>query len=425
MRSEDAAGGAKPFVIAKGRVAFAWEQVKANRGAAGVDGVELAEFEDRLEDHLYRVWNRMSSGSYFPDPVRGVDIPKGDRVGSTRRLGVPTVADRVAQTVAVGFLEPIVERIFHEDSYGYRPGRGPLDAVGTARRRCWRFDWVIDLDIRAFFDSVDHDLMRKALAAHLPHELRWIGLYVDRWMSAAVVEPDGTLAERSRGLAQGGPISPMLANLYLHYGFDQWMAKKFPDAPFERFADDAVVHCRSKGEAERVLVALAERMRQIGLELHADKTRIVYCADSNRRRGKGEQTRFDFLGFTFCAREARSKNGRVFRSFLPAVSDAALKRIGREVRSWQIHRHTDVSTEEVAEFIGPKIRGWAAYYGAFYPTRLYRIWRRINWYLIRWVRVKYEHLRTWRAAKRAWAQVTDAHPDMFPHWRWTIDTQRV
>jgi RNA-directed DNA polymerase len=417
--------GAKPFVIAKGRVAFAWEQVRSNRGAAGVDGVELAEFEADLEGNLYRIWNRMSSGSYFPPPVRGVDIPKDGGSGATRRLGIPTVADRVAQTVAVGFLEPIVERIFHGDSYGYRPGRGPLDAVAVARRRCWDRDWVIDLDIRAFFDSVDHGLMGKALAAQLPHELRWIGLYADRWMKAAMVNPDGSETERVHGVPQGGPISPLLANLYLHYGFDTWLAQTFPGVEFERFADDALIHCATRFQAQRVLAALAERMGEIGLELHPDKTRIVYCADANRRRGRDEDTRFDFLGFTFCARDAKNARGQTFRSFLPAASDKAMKRMGKVVRSWKIHTRTDLSSEDIAEFVGPVIRGWMSYYGAFYPTRLMRLLTRINYYLIRWVRAKYRHLRRWNDARRAWKRVTASRPDLFPHWKVVTSTHRV
>jgi group II intron reverse transcriptase/maturase len=423
LRSEETV---KPFNIVKGCVAFAFERVKANRGAAGVDGVEIGAFEKDLENNLFKVWNRMSSGSYFPQPVRGVDIPKSDGKG-TRRLGVPTVADRVAQTVAVEYLEPILERVFLDGSYGYRPGRGALDAVAVARRRCWEFDWVIDLDIKAFFDSVDHDLMRTALDRHVPHELRWIGLYVDRWMSAAMVEPGGATVVRERGVPQGGPISPVLANLFLHYAFDVWLEREFPGVAWERYADDALIHCRTRGQAEKVWAALGERMGEVGLALHPGKTRIVYCADSNRRGGggSGEATSFDFLGFTFRARDAENKHGQYFRSFLPAASDAAMKRMGKTVRGWKLHTLTDLSQEDIAAWIGPVIQGWIAYYGRFYPSRLMRLLNRINYYLIRWVRAKYRHLRRWDDATRAWKRVTATYPNLFPHWKIVTSTYRV
>lgn len=284
---------------------------------------------------------------------------------------------------------------------------------------------MIDLDIKAFFDMVNHDLMNKALAAVLPHELRWIGLYADRWMKAAMIAPDGTETERNRGVQQGGPASPVLANLYLHYGFDTWLAREFPAVEFERFADDALIHCATRGQAEQVLAALEERMRQIGLELHPDKTRIVYCADANRRRGQEEHTRFDFLGFTFRARDAKNKHGQIFRSFLPAASDKAMKWMGKTVRSWQLHRRTDLSQDELAEWISPVIRGWMSYYGAFYPARLMRLLTRINYYLIRWVRAKYRHLRRWTDARRAWKRVTAQRPDLFPHWEMVMSSYRI
>ena len=282
---------AKPYDIPKRLVWEAYQRVRANRGAAGVDGVSLAAFEKDLKGNLYKVWNRMSSGSYHPPPVRLVEIPKDN--GSTRPLGIPTIADRVAQTVVKMVLEPLVEPQFHRDSYGYRPGRSALDAVGRARQRCWDTDWVIDLDIRAFFDSIPHDLVERAVAYHT--DVAWVRLYIGRWLRAPVERPDGTLMERIKGTPQGGVVSPLLANLFLHYAFDLWMQRNYPGIRWERYADDAIVHCRSEVEARSVLEAIRSRFAECGLELHAEKTKIVYCKDDDRR-GKHEHIKFDFLG---------------------------------------------------------------------------------------------------------------------------------
>ncbi|MCA1708686.1 MAG: group II intron reverse transcriptase/maturase, partial [Actinobacteria bacterium] len=269
----------KSHVIAKQVVWGAWLKVKKNGGAAGADGVTIEQFEERARDNLYKLWNRMSSGSYFPGPVRAVEIPKK---GGTRVLGIPNIVDRVAQTVAVMVLEPNVEKVFHEDSYGYRPGRSPLDAVAACRKRCWDMNWVVDMDVKAFFDSVSWDLTLKAVACHT--DQKWILLYVERWLKAPMLMPDGTLTERTQGTPQGGPISPLLANLFLHYGFDRWMAREYPGCPFERFADDAVIHCVTERQALEVRDAVGRRFADIGLSLHPDKTKIVFCRDGKRRR---------------------------------------------------------------------------------------------------------------------------------------------
>ena len=322
----------KPFAISKRLVWEAWRRVKANRGAAGVDEESILAFEANLKANLYKVWNRMSSGSYIPPPVRAVEIPK--KSGGSRMLGVPTVADRVAQTVAYLYLEPEVEPVFHRDSYGYRPGRSAHDALGTCRQRCWRYDWVLDLDLKSFFDSLDHSLVLKAVAHHT--NLRWILLYVERWLKAPLQLEDGTLRQRDRGSPQGSAISPVLANIFLHYALDMWLGREFPDVPFERYADDAILHCESKQQAQIVLDAIVERLAQVGLELNLDKTRIVYCKDSNRT-GSHEHEQFTFLGYTFRPRLARSRAGVKFVSFLPAVSDDAAKAIRRRVKRWRLH----------------------------------------------------------------------------------------
>ena len=406
--------GAKSFDISKWVVWEAYRKVKANRGAAGVDEESIAEFEGDLKGNLYKLWNRMSSGTYFPPPVLAVQIPKAGGNG-VRTLGVPTVSDRIAQTVVRLYLEPVVEPIFHPDSYGYRPGRSALDAVEACRRRCWSKDWVIDLDIRAFFDSLDHELILKAVAAHTRQ--RWILLYLRRWLQAPLQRQDGTLVQRDRGTAQGSAISPLLANLFLHYALDRWLAAQFPAVSFERYADDAVVHCVSKAQAETVLGAIADRMAQVGLELHPDKTRIVYCKDGTRR-GWHEHERFNFLGFTFRPRLAKSKHGNFFVSFLPAVSDDAQKTIGREIRRWRINRRSDKTITDLARFINPIVQGWINYYGRFYKSGLYPLLRRINEYLLRWATRKYKRLRGHLLRAVRWLRsVARREPALFAHWR--------
>ena len=403
---------AKPFDISKWEVWQAYEKVKANKGAPGVDGVDLAGFETDLQGNLYKIWNRMSSGSYFPPAVKAVEIPK-PHGGGIRVLGVPTVADRIAQTVAASRLEEMVEPIFHPDSYGYRPRRSALDAVGTCRQRCWKYDWVIDLDVQKFFDSVPWDLVIKAVQAHADQP--WVLLYARRWLAAPLQQPDGTLQRRDRGTPQGSAISPVLANLFLHYAFDAWMAREFPAIPFERYADDAVVHCVSERQAQHVRHAIANRMESVGLRLHPDKTRIVYCQDQNRR-GSAEHTSFTFLGYTFRARGARNRHGVVFTSFLPAVSKEALKKMGQVVRRWQLQRRTDLSFTDLARMINPVVRGWMRYYGAFYHTALTTFLARINTYLVRWIRKKYKRFRGLRTAMRAWQRAVARYPGLFAHW---------
>ncbi|GAA0903471.1 group II intron reverse transcriptase/maturase [Virgisporangium aurantiacum] len=404
----------KPFEISKRAVWEAWEKVKANKGAPGVDGKSIAEFEKDLKGNLYKIWNRMSSGSYFPPPVRAVEIPKAHGVG-TRILGVPTVADRVAQTVVAMDLEKRVEPIFHPDSYGYRPNRSALDAVAVCRQRCWKTDWVIDLDIRKFFDSVPHDLMVKAVEANT--DLPWVVLYVKRWLVAPLALPDGSLQVRDRGTPQGSAVSPVIANLFLHYAFDSWLDREFPAVTFERYVDDAVIHCVSEAQAHTVLAAVGERMREVGLELHPDKTRIVYCKDGKRRSAYAH-TAFTFLGFTFRARGVRMKTGKMFLSFNPAISKDALKRLNAQVRSWRLHHRTGLTEADLARRINPIVRGWMTYYGAFYRSALSPLLGRINTYLLRWSRNKYRKLKGRKKAQDAWSRAVNLRPRFFAHWAW-------
>jgi RNA-directed DNA polymerase len=406
---------AKPFDIPKPQVWEAYRRVAANKGAPGVDEVDLEDFESDLKNNLYKIWNRMSSGSYFPPPVKGVEIPK-PHGGGVRVLGVPTIADRVAQTVVAMHLEEWVEPRFPPDSSGYRPRRSAHDAVEACRKRCWRYDWVIDLDVQKFFDTVPWDLVQRAVEAVC--DTPWVLLYVKRWLAAPLQLHDGSLVERDRGTPQGSAVSPILANLFMHFAFDTWMARNFPGCPFERYADDAVVHCASRRQAEVVLAGITKRMEEVGLRLHPDKTHIVYCRDG-RRRGEHEHTSFTFLGFTFRAREARnSKDGSVFTSFLPAMSTEALQAKSAELRSWRIHRRTTLTLGELARWLNPIVSGWIQYYGRFYRSVLYPLLQRVNTYLRRWAARKHRRLRALKRFTRWWTEVLDRAPTLFAQWRW-------
>ena len=402
----------KSFAIPRLMVWEAWRRVKANKGAPGVDGQDLAQFEADLADNLYKVWNRMSSGTWFPPPVLAVEIPKphGDGV---RVLGVPTIADRVAQTVVAMYLEKRADHRFHPDSYGYRPSKSAHDALAACRQRCWKYDWVIDLDVQKFFDEVPWDLVLRAVETVT--DARWVLLYVERWLAAPLEHPGGALEQRSKGTPQGSAVSPILANLFMHYAFDTWMARNFPGCPFERYADDAVVHCKSRRQAEYVLGRVAARINEVGLRLHPDKTRIVYCKDG-RRRAEHEHTSFTFLGYAFRARGARSKNGRNFTGFLPAISPEALKAKGARLRELRIHRRTDLSLDGLARWLNPIIAGWIRYYGRFYRTALDPLLKRVNTYLRRWAGRKYKRLRTHKRFSRWWTGLLAREPGLFAHW---------
>jgi RNA-directed DNA polymerase len=360
--------------------------------------------------------HRMSSGTYFPPPVRAVEIPKAHGPGM-RMLGVPTVGDRIAQTVAKLVLEPMVDPVFHQDSYGYRPGRSAHDALAVCRQRCFESDWVLDLDIQAFFDSVPHDRVLAAVSHHLDGfpELRWIGLYVSRWLIAPIQQPDGVLVGRDRGTPQGSAISPLLANLFMHYAFDRWLTEQHPGVGFERYCDDAVVHCRSYAQAVMVRDALAVRLAEFGLRLHPDKTRIVYCKDS-KRRSSHEVTSFVFLGYEFRPRRAVGKNGKRFTGFLPAVSTAAIKKIGDQIRSWRLRRRSGSTLGDLARLINPVVIGWINYYGRFYRSKLIGLLARLNRHLLRWAEHKFKGLSHPRARRRL-AEVAHEWPRLFAHWR--------
>jgi RNA-directed DNA polymerase len=403
----------KPFPISQEAVRAAWAKVRAHRGAAGVDAVTIAEFERKLENNLYRIWNRLASGSYFPPPVKRVMIPKAD--GKERPLGIPTVADRVAQQVVKGYLEPQVEPLFHPDSYGYRPKKSPLEAVGKCRQRCWRYDWVVDLDIKGFFDNIDHGLMRHAVRKHT--DCPWVLLYIERWLKAPAELAEGTRLARDKGTPQGGVISPLLANIFLHHVFDQWITGAFPGCPFERFADDIVIHCRTREEALAVKAAVEERLRRCKLEAHPDKTRIVYCRDSNRTKDH-DAVQFDFLGYSFRPRRSKNRWGQHFIGFLPAISRQAASRIVTTIRNWGLHRRTTAELVDLSRSYNQVIRGWVNYYGRYYRSALHRVFGPLHGRLVRWAQGKYQRFRTCK--DRAWHwlhRMAKGQPELFAHWQ--------
>jgi len=405
----------KAFDIPKRLVWDAYQDVRQDAGSAGVDGQCIEAFEANLKDNLYKIWNRMSSGSYMPPPVLRVEIPKAD--GSVRQLGIPTIGDRIAQATVKRYLEPLVEPYFHEDSYGYRPGRSALDAVATARQRCWRKDWVLDLDIRRFFDTLDHALVLRAVRRFTTS--RWVLLYVERWLQADVQLSDGTVLQRDQGTPQGGVISPLLANIFLHLGFDQWMRENHPAVGFERYADDIVVHCRSRHEVESIQASIEQRLAQCRLEVNPDKTRVVYCKDT-RRTGKWACQSFDFLGYTFRPRSSRNYRGELFVSFSPAMSRKSARSLRQTVRRrWRLTRRTHLSLNALARRLNPIISGWINYYGRFRRSELHAVLNHINNALAQWVMRKFKRFARRRTRAFAWLRaVARRNPTLFVHWRY-------
>jgi RNA-directed DNA polymerase len=398
---------AKPFCISRWEVWEGYLKVKSNKGAAGLDEQTIEEFEKDLKKNLYRIWNRMSSGSYFPAPVLTVKIPKAK--GGERTLGIPTVSDRIAQMVVKNRLEAVVDPLFLPESFGYRPKKSALDAVARARQMCWDYDWVCDLDIKGFFDNLDRDLMMRAVKKHAKE--KWIVLYIERWLKVTAQDEAGHLLKRERGTPQGGVISPLRANLFLHYTFNLWMRRNWFHLPFERYADDIIVHCRTEREANLVRAKIAARLKQCGLELHPEKTKVVY-KDANRQETHPNE-KFDFLGFTFRPRKADSRKGKVFWSFSPAISNDAAKKIRDEIRGWKLHRCTAQSIQDLARMINPKLRGWFNYYGRFIPSALRPIERHVGQSLVRWACRKYKKLRNHRTRAWQWLlRVIDRQPNL-------------
>lgn len=404
----------RPFTIPRKLVVKAYELVRANKGSAGIDQQSIADFEKDLKNNLYRIWNQMSSGSYFPPAVKAVPIPK--KQGGERILGVPTVYDRIAQMVAKLMFEPTVEPYFYPDSYGYRPNKSALDAVGVTRQRCWKYDWVLEFDIKGLFDNIDHELLMKAVRKHTKE--KWVILYIERWLKAPMQLPDGTVIERTKGTPQGGVISPVLSNLFLHYVFDAWMSRNHIEVPWCRYADDGLVHCRTEAEAQQLLAVLKQRFEECQLELHPTKTKIVYCKDGSRK-GKYPQIEFDFLGYTFRRRLVKnSKRNTFFVSFTPAVSKSALKSMRAETRSQKFGKMTQCELKDIANMHNPALRGWIMYYGRYCPSALQPMLRHFNKTLVTWVMRKYKRFKGRKTlAVQFLLKIAETMPQMFEHWK--------
>lgn len=405
----------RQYEIPQLTVKEAWKRVKKNKGAAGIDGVTIEDFERELEKNLYKIWNRMTSGSYFPPPVRIVEIPKSS--GGKRTLGIATVADRVAQTVAKIYLEPEVEPGFHPDSYGYRPKRSQHDAIASARKRCWQYDWAVEIDIVGYFDNIDHELLLGLLRERTT--LKWLLLYVERWLKVGFLGPDSTTVSSDKGAAQGSVLSPLLSNIFLDQVFDKWMTENFANVPFERFADDLVCHCHSLEEAEEIRDAVAARLTEWKLEMHVGKTRIVYCKDNNRTGGH-RPINLRFLGYEFKPRRAaNSQDGSIFTSYLPAISDKAKLSIHEQLREWNLMKRTQHTLEDLRKDHNGTIRGWLNYYGKFCGSAMVPVLDHIDELLVHWVKRKYKSLRTKTRARHWLKGVKARQPDLFAHWSWS------
>lgn len=406
---------AKQFNISKHAVLAAFRAVKENAGSYGVDGQTIEQFEKKLNNNLYKLWNRMSSGTYFPKPVKAVEIPK--KSGGVRVLGIPTVEDRIAQMVAKMYLEPVVEPIFYGDSYGYRPNKSAIDAVGRARERCFKRDWVLELDIKGLFDNIKHGYLMYIVEKHTT--LKWLILYIKRWLTVPFILKDGTIMERKSGTPQGGVISPLLANLFLHYAFDDYMAKAFPNILWERYADDGVLHCQSYKQAIYIKQKLVERFQEFGLELNTEKTKIVYCKD-DRRRLDYECTQFTFLGYTFRPRLNKSKSGKFFVGFTPAVSEKAKTAMKQRIRSWKLQLKGNYTLKDIGNMINKIVQGWINYYTHYYKSEFYEVLRYINQCLVKWVRRSFKKRNTRSRAEHWLGMVARRDRTLFAHWKYGI-----
>lgn len=392
----------------------AYKLVRANKGSAGVDEVSMKSFDADRNKHLYKLWNRMTSGSYFPLTVQEVEIPKKD--GKVRRLGIPTISDRIGQMVVKQFIEPRLEKIFSQNSYGYRPNRNAHQALDAVRQNCRKTDWVIDLDIKGFFDNIDHGKLMLAVEKFVTE--KWVLLYIRRWLNMPVQKKAGDLVEKQgKGTPQGGVISPLLANLFLHYTLDKWLEKHHSTVSFARYADDAILHCHSKDHAVTVLKAVDARLKECGLELHPDKTKMVYCRDY-RRKGKHSQVKFDFLGYSFQPRTTKSKRtGKLFLRFDCAISISSRKRIADKLEALQLISRSFKSVVGIAHKINPMIRGWVRYFSRYRKSELNRVFQLLRQRLVRWARRRYKRYRTSLNRAYKWLErVRKQYPNLFYHW---------
>lgn len=404
----------KPFPISKQMVWEAYQKVKTKGKAYGVDHVSMKDFEMKLSGNLYKIWNRLASGTYFPPAVREVEIPKKD--GKMRKLGIPTIGDRIAQTVVKDYMESSIDKLFHENSYGYRPLKSAYQALTKARINVKQYDWVIDMDIKGFFDNISHDLLLKALDKVVAE--KWVKMYSKRWLEMPVQKLDGTIVRKEgRGTPQGGVISPLLANLFLHYAFDMWITKQHPSICFERYADDIIVHCHTQQEAEAILLQIAERMKQCQLELHPVKTKIVYCRDY-RRKEPHEHVQFDFLGFSFQPRPTKDyQTGIIYNMFDLSISRGSQKRIVEEINRFKIQMWSESTIEQIADTLYSKLQGWINYYGKFRKWLFLNVFRRLSFRLVQWAQHKYK-LSGIKMSYQWLENYQKVHPALFAHWRY-------
>lgn len=385
----------------------AYKKVKSNKGSAGVDGHNLQDFKKNLFGNLYKIWNRMTSGSYFPHVVKEVHIAK--KTGGSRSLGIPTVSDRIAQQVIKSYLEPRVESSFHQNSYGYRPKKSAHQALEKTVSRCGYYSWVVDLDIRGFFDNIDHALLMKAVESYTKE--RWVLMYIERWLKAGVSK-EGEITERTKGTPQGGVISPLLANIFLHFAFDRWMQIHHSNMPFERYCDDAIIHCTSEKQANFIKDAVSKRMKACKLELNSEKTHIVYCKNHVHSENH-KNTSFDFLGYTFRPLRRPTKNGWKL-TYFPVMSRASKKEARRRLKK-VVNRKFRGSIQELAQIINPMIKGWYHYFCKYSKWTTRGLWYWLNRKIIRWI-MKYR--KRSRAQARKWLRnVYKANSQLFEHWK--------
>lgn len=408
----------KVFPITREQVWESFKLVKAKGGSAGVDGITIDDIAANPRKHLYPVWSRLASGSYFPPAVKRVEIPKSD--GGIRPLGIPTVKDRVAQMVIARELEEQVDKHFSPNSFGYRPNKSAHQAIEQARVNCWRYPWVIDVDIKGFFDNIDHELLMRAVSKFTDkkHTL----LYVNRWLKAPVQMKDGTqLQNKEKGTPQGGVISPLLANIFLHFAFDKWMEENFSSNPFERYADDIIIHAKNEPEARHLLKSMRERFEQCKLELHPEKTKLVYCNRKGRRKRKeAKERQFDFLGYTFRSRSVMTKEGTLIFGFSPSISRKSTKRIAEEGRKLGFHRWTHLDIVGLSKALRSKIMGWLNYFGKFHKSAMKVAFRNWNRRIVKWAFNKYKRFKRSKALRtaRLWLrQISKEYSYLFPMWQ--------
>lgn len=399
----------KEHPITRKMILDAFKLVKANKGAAGIDEQSIEQYERNLYKHIYKLWNRMTSGSYFPNPIKEVEIPK--RSGGVRKLGLPTVEDRIAQQVVKTYLEPKVEPTFHPDSYGYRPGKDAHMAIQNAAGRCGRIGWVIDIDIRSFFDSIDHELMMKGVMYYTTE--KWVLMYIERWLKADVVKQNGKVEKRTKGTPQGGVVSGLLANIFLHFSFDKWMEKYEPNIRFERYSDDIIVHCISEKQALYLKRKITERLRTCKLEINEEKTKIVFCKNHQNRGANYPNSSFDFLGYTLKPRFCPTKYG--LRLLTAACMSEESKTLVRDkIRKFSIRRFRG-NIQQLSKAINSKISGWINYYCAFHKWTTVGVWFWLNRKLIEWTMCN-KRIGKYRAIR--WLEsVYKTQPSLFAHWK--------